>query len=265
MRDKFTFGSYWPGESVIHRLDARAKMLLCLALVVIIFCAGTWAGLALCALFILGLYGFAHIPPHKALRAVAPLLFIVVVTVLLNLFFIQGGEVLFNWAFITISEKGVWQAAFMGVRLALLLFAVSLLTLTTTTIDITDAFEKLLSPFAKRGFPAHELAMMMGIALRFLPQFAFEWQSIYRAQISRGASFSNNPFKGGAQAASALVIPLFASVFRHAETLANAMDARCYHGSNRTKLKPLRYTKNDAFAAIVLVVLLAAVVTLNFI
>lgn len=264
MRDRFTFGSYWPGESVIHHLDARAKMLLCLALVVTIFCAGTWAGLALCALFIVGLYSFARIPPHKALRAVAPLLFIVVVTVLLNLFFIHGGEVLFNWAFITISEKGVWQAAFMGVRLTLLLFAVSLLTLTTTTIDITDAFEKLLSPFAKHGFPAHELAMMMGIALRFLPQFAFEWQSIYRAQISRGASF-NNPFKGGAQAASALVIPLFASVFRHAETLANAMDARCYHGSNRTKLTPLRYTKNDAFAALALAVLFAVVIALNFI
>ena len=157
---------------------------------------------------------------------------------------------------IRISEAGLWQAAFIACRLLLLLLGMSLLTLTTATLDITDAFEYLLRPFRRIGVPAHELSMMMGIALRFLPQFTFELQTVYRAQISRGATFS----KGRLRMLASLMVPLFTSAFRHAETLSAAMDARCYHGGEgRTRLHPLKLSARDGVAAGVLAVLAVCV------
>jgi len=247
-------------------MDPRAKLLLSLATVVIIFCAMSFWGLAVCALFVFGFFTLARIPFGKALKSVGPLFFIVVITMLFNIFYVQGGTVLIRWAFVTVSVGGLYQAAFIGCRLTLLLLAMSLLTLTTATLDITDAFEYLLSPFARFGLPAHELSMMMGIALRFLPQFALELQTLYRAQISRGANFSSSPLKGGLQMLGSLVVPLFTSAFRHAETLSSAMDARCYHGgSGRTRLHPLCYSSLDRNALIVLAALLVLVVATNFI
>lgn len=243
------FGRYYPGESPVHRMDPRAKLLLSLALIVVIFTAQTFYGLALCAVFVLGFYAFAKIPLRSALRSIAPLAFVVVITALLNVFFVQGGAVLLEWWIFRISEKGVIQAAFIGIRVLLLLLSMSLLTLTTSTLDITDAFDRLLHPLARIGVPAHELSLMMGIALRFLPQFVTEFGIIYHAQISRGASFSTNPFRGGPRLISALVVPLFTSAFRHAETLSSAMDARCYHGgTGRTRLNPLAFSRLDVIA-----------------
>ena len=233
MPDKAMFGRFWPGTSPVHRMDPRAKLLLSLALMVATFCAQNYGGLAVCAAFVVGFYAVAGIPLGQALRSIGPLLFIVVVTALLNVFFVQGGTVLFEWWIIRISEAGLQQAAFIACRLLLLLLGMSLLTLTTATLDITDAFEYLLHPFRRIGVPAHELSMMMGIALRFLPQFAFELQTVYRAQISRGATFS----KGRLRMLASLMVPLFTSAFRHAETLSSAMEARCYHGGvGRTRL-----------------------------
>jgi len=247
-------------------MDPRAKLLLSLFLVVVIFSALSFWGLAVCAVSVIGLFSLARIPLRKALRSIGPLFFIVIITALFNIFFIQGGTVYIQWGFIEVSAGGLYQAAFIGCRLTLLLLSMSLLTLATATLDITDAFEYLFSPFARLGMPAHELSIMMGIALRFLPQFAFELQTIHRAQISRGANYSTSPFKGGLRMLSSLMIPLFTSAFRHAETLSSAMDSRCYHGGvGRTRLHPLYYSGLDRNALIVLIVLFVFVIATNFI
>lgn len=247
-------------------MDPRAKLLLSLVVMVIIFVAQTFWGLAACAAFTTAFFVIAKIPLTKAIRSIAPLAFILVFTALLNVFFVQGGTVYFEWWIIRISEAGLVQAAFIAVRLFLLLLSMSLLTLTTATLDITDAFEYLLKPFARIGVPAHELSMIMGIALRFLPQFTTELQTVYRAQISRGATFAGGPLKGGVRMITSLMIPLFTSAFRHAETLSFAMDARCYHGGpGRTRLKPLSYGPLDRNAVIVLALMFAVVFATNFI
>lgn len=262
MNELAILGRYWPGTSPIHRMDPRAKLLLSLAVMVVIFVAQTFWSLAVCALFVLGFLAISNIPLRSALRSIVPLLFVVVITALLNIFFVHDGTVVFQWAFITITDEGLIKAVFLAIRLVLLLLAMSLLTLTTETLDITDAFEYLLRPLARLGMPAHELSMMMGIALRFLPQFIIELQTIYRAQVSRGAQFKD----GKLSMVKSLVIPLFTSAFRHAETLSLAMDARCYHGADgRTRLKPLAYTYLDRNAVLVVALMLACVIGANFI
>lgn len=255
------FGRYYAAESAIHALDASCKLTLLLVYIVVTLCATTPLGLILCALFTLGAYIAAHIPVRTALACVAPLLFIVVLTAIANLFFVQGGETLWAAGPLTITENGLHQAIFMSVRLTVLLFGACLVTLTTTALDITDAIERMLKPFARFGLPAHELSMIAGIALRFLPQFATEFMSTRNAQISRGASFSEGSLRDRAHAFSALFVPLFASVFRHAETLAAGMDARCYHGGpGRTRLNQPAFHRRDAIACILTALLLAAVV-----
>ncbi len=264
MGDNALFGRYWPGESAVHQLDPRVKLVGSLALMAIVFAATSWPGLAVCAAFVVGFYLAAGIPLGQAARSIAPLLFIVVVTALLNVLFVQGGQVYLQWGPLIVSEAGLHQAAFIAVRLVLLLLGVSLLTLTTTTLDITEAFERLLTPLARVGVPAHELGMMMGIALRFLPQFAFELRTVRRAQMSRGARFSANPLRGGMASLTALMVPLFASAFRHAETLSAAMEARCYHGGvGRTRLHPLALASRDAGAVAALALMLAVVLAAN--
>lgn len=255
-------GRYWPGSSPVHRMDARAKLVLALALMVVVFVAQTFWGLAVCAVFVAAFFACAHIPFGAALRSIAPLAFIVVVTALLNVFFVQGGTVLVEWWIVRISTGGLVQAAFISCRLLLLLLGMSLLTLTTQTLDLTDAFEHLLKPLARFGAPAHELSMMMGIALRFLPQFTQELTTIYRAQVSRGATFSD----GRTRMLLSLVVPLFTSAFRHAETLSAAMEARCYHGgAGRTRLHPMKLARLDAVASATLAAMLVCVVATNFI
>ncbi len=264
MSEVAVFGQYWAASSFVHRMDPRVKMLLSLAIMAVVFCAQGWASLAVCALFIGGFFAASHIPLGQAARSIAPLLFLVVLTALLNVLFVQGGEVYFQWWVICISEEGVTRAAFIACRLTLLLMSASLLTLTTATLDITEAFERLLAPFARIGLPAHELGMMMGIALRFLPQFMFELRVIYRAQLSRGASFTANPFKGGMRSLMSLMVPLFTSAFRHAETLSGAMEARCYHGGQgRTRLRPLSLGRRDAVGSAVIAVMLLTVIAVN--
>ena len=218
---------------------------------------GMWA-----AILFYPIWLFADNAFYAAWTERTPLALIVVATALLNVLFVQGGDVLFEWWIIRISEAGLWQAAFIACRLLLLLLGMSLLTLTTATLDITDAFEYLLRPFRRIGVPAHELSMMMGIALRFLPQFTFELQTVYRAQISRGSTFS----KGRLRMLASLMVPLFTSAFRHAETLSSAMDARCYHGGiGRTRLHPLTFTRLDRNGTLVIVAMLACVIATNFI
>ena len=260
------FGRFRPGRSFLHALDPRTKLLAVIGLVVAVFGSQTYAGIGVSALLVLAACAASRIPAKVIAKATAPLLIIAAIAVLLNLFFTQGGQVYVSWAFITISERGVDAALLAACRLTVLLTGATLLTLTTATLDITEAFERLLSPFAKIGLPAHELGMMMGIALRFLPQFASEARIIHRAQISRGASFGAGLFSGGLSAISALIVPLFTSAFRHAETLALAMDARCYHGgSGRTRLEPLAFGKRDAVAGALLAATIACALIFNIV
>lgn len=239
------FGRYISKDSVVHRMDPRAKLLLALLFMVMVFAAGSYVSLAVAAVFTAGMFAFARISVRQAFVSIAPLAILVLFTALLNIFFVQGGEVYFQFWIICISQGGLEQALFIAIRLTMLLLGVSLLTLATTTLDLTDAFEHLLKPFSRFGLPAHELSMILGIALRFLPQFAIELRTIYRAQLSRGANFSTST-KSTLQLMVSLIVPLFTSAFRHAETLSLAMDARCYHGGeNRTRLKELTYSKRD--------------------
>ena len=259
----FSFGSYYPGESPLHRMDPRAKLLLGCAFIIAALCTRNAAALGVVALFVAALYLMARIPLGKAARSLAPLLFIVAVASLLNLFVVQDGAVLVEWAFIRITEGGVRQCLFIATRLVLMMLGMSLITMTTMTLDLTEALERLLTPFARFGLPAHELGMIMGIALRFLPQFASELATIYHAQISRGAALASSPVRG-MRMLSSLMIPLFTSAFRHAETLSAAMDARCYHGSvGRTRLHPLKYSALDGAGVAVIVALFAGILLAN--
>lgn len=263
MSTGFSFGSYVPGNSCIHRIDARIKLTLGIAFIVALLCGHTFASLGIAAAFVFLTYVLARIPAGKALRSLAPLMVIVLIVVLLNLFTQQGGETLVQLGIFRISMGGVQAAGFMGVRLTVMMLGMSLITLTTPTIELSEAFEKMLAPFARFGLPAHELGMIMGIALRFMPQFATELATVYHAQVSRGARLSNSPVHG-VRMVSSLMIPLFASVFRHAETLSFAMDARCYHGGEgRTHLRPMKLTALDAIATAVMAALVVLVVLGN--
>ncbi len=258
------FGRYWEANSPIHRLDPRMKITGTFLFVVTIFCAWNFSALGLLALCTCAFFILARVPLLQALRSIAPLSFIIVLTAVFNLFYIQGGTVYADWGWLAISEEGVNQAVFMAIRLTLLLLTGSLLTLTTTSLDITEALERLLMPLARIGVPAHEFSLVMGIALKFLPQFAEEFRIIRSAQLARGAKLATSPVKGGFAGLTSLLIPLFTSAFRHADTLSAAMDARCYHGAEgRTRLNPLQFGSHDFAALAVLVVLLALTIALS--
>lgn len=263
MGSAFSFGSYYPASSTLHRIDPRMKLVLGLCFIVIILLARCALALVAVAAFVAMLYAIARVPLLNAAKSLAPLMFIVVFASVLNLFTADGGATLVQAGFVRITEEGVRMCLFVACRLVLMMMGMSLITLTTTTLDLTEAFERLLSPLARIGVPAHELGMILGIALRFMPQFASELACTYHAQISRGATLGSSPVRG-VRLLSSLVVPLFASVFRHAETLAQAMDARCYHGgAGRTKLHPLSLAPRDGAAAAATALLLACVLAAN--
>lgn len=264
MTGAFFFGGYCPGDSPVHRMDPRAKLLLGFAFIVIALVAQDFPSLAVCAAFTLAFFLAARLPLGKVARSAGPLAVIAVVAAVLNLFVVQGGAVLVDWGFLRISEAGVHQCLFVAVRVTIMLLVMTLVTMTTMTLDLAEAFEHLLRPFARFGFPAHEASMVMGIALRFLPQFMQEFAIIYQAQASRGAKLAESPRQGALRMLSSLIVPLFTSAFRHSDTLSLAMEARCYHGgTGRTRLQPLRFTVRDAAATGVMALLLALVLCVN--
>ena len=247
MKSGALFGRYWEADSIIHRLDPRAKIAGTFIFIVTIFCAWNFPALGMLAVCTIAFFALARIPFLQALRSSAPLSFIIVLTALFNLLYIQGGETYVDWGLIRISEEGVRQALFIAVRLTLLLLSGS-----------------LLAPLARIGVPAHEFSLVLGIALRFLPQFAEEFRTIRAAQLARGAKLATSPVKGGLSGLTSLLVPLFASAFRHADTLSSAMDARCYHGANgRTRLNPLHFERRDAVALIVLAALLPLTIAMS--
>ena len=258
-----TLGQYFPGNSPLHRMDPRAKILLTIVLIVAVFLASSLPAYALMFLFIGGMAALSRIDVRFMLKGLKPVFYVIVFTFVLNLFFTSGGETLFAWKFIRVTDQGLKSAGFMALRLVLLILGTQLLTLTTSPIALTDGLESLLKPLARIGFPAHELAMMMSIALRFIPTLMEETDKIMKAQMARGADFETGNLIEKAKAMLPLLVPLFVSAFRRADELALAMEARCYRGGeHRTRMKRLRYSRVDGWAALVMAALLAAIILL---
>ena len=244
-----TLGQYYPGNSFIHRLDPRTKILSTLLLIVAVFLANSAAGYgALCAM-VLFIVLVSGLPFMLVLRSVKPLLFIIVLTLVLHAVMGQGEHVLYQWKFIKVTEEGLRLGVQMAMRLILLLMISSILTFTTSPIVLTDGIEALLRPFRVIGVPAHELAMMMTIALRFIPTLMEETDRIIKAQTARGADFSGGNLLVRAKNMLPILVPLFISAFRRADDLAIAMEARCYRGGEgRTRMHQLAYRSGDVMA-----------------
>lgn len=258
-----TLGQFFPGESPLHRLDPRAKLLLTLSLIVGVFLAHSYPAYALFFLYVLGAAWLSKIPMKLMLKGLKAVYFIIALTFVLNAFFGAGQTVLFHWQFLTITQEGLQIAVFMALRLMLLVFGTQLLTLTTSPIALTDGLERLFSPLAKIGFPAHEMAMMMSIALRFIPTLIEEADKIMKAQTARGADFETGNLLARARAMIPLLVPLFVSAFRRADELALAMEARCYRGgAQRTRLRVLKYSVLDLYAGLTMAALIVGVILL---
>ena len=222
------FGRFYPGKSPVHKTNVIVKLLAVLVLMAACFMVEDFIGLGIIALVVAGLYALARIPVGVALKTAAPLLVFAVLTAVMNLFFIATGETLWQWGIFHITTDSLFAAGFYGLRLTILVFIACLLTLTTPVLAIVKATAKLLRPLNRIGVPVEELSMMTGMAIRFLPLFAEELVTIRQARQARGADMSFNPFKGGLKTIASLIIPLFISAFRHAETISAAMDARCF-------------------------------------
>lgn len=256
-----TMGQYYPVTSFVHHLDPRMKLILTVLMIVAVFMVHTLAGYVLILGFVCLAARMANVPFKMLLGAIKPLKFILILTFVINLFFNQGTTILLQLGFFTLTQEGLSTAVHYTLRLAFLVLGTSLLTLTTSPVALADAIELLFGPFKRFHFPAHELAMMMTIALRFIPTLLEEADKIMKAQMARGADFESGNLINRAKAMIPLLVPLFVSAFRRAGDLAMAMEARCYHGGeNRTRLRVLKITRNDWLALVAVIVLLGLIV-----
>ena len=263
LRD-ITIGQYYAVDSPLHRLDPRVKLILTVAYIVALFLPKTWVGLALAVGLLLLAYLLARIPMKMIWKSVRPILILVVITALLNLFYTTGGRVLWHWWIFTVTDKGLATAAFIIVRIVCLIVGSALLTYTTSPTALTDAIERLLSPLKVLRLNVHEMAMMMTIALRFIPTLIEETDKIMSAQKARGADMESGGLVKRIRALLPVLIPLFVSSFRRAYELAMAMECRCYHGGDgRTRMKQLTMRGGDFAALILMVGVMAALVLLN--
>ena len=261
MLNNITMGQYYPVDSLVHRLDPRMKLILTILFIVAIFMTHSFVGYLLLLAFLVCTCRLANVPFRLLLKGLRPLRIIIILTFLLNLFFTSGETVWVSFWVIRITREGFLQALFYSVRLVFLVAGTSLLTLTTSPIALSDGIEMLLGPLKKIHFPAHELAMMMTIALRFIPTLLEETDKIMKAQMARGADFESGNLFARARAMVPLLVPLFVSAFRRAGDLAMAMESRCYHGGEgRTRLRVLHITRNDWIALGILVLLLGLIV-----
>ena len=266
MLKDITLGQYFPGNSVIHRLDPRAKLVILVIYIVALFLAVSWLSYGLMLAFLLTCIGISGIPAKSFVRGMKPLIMILVFTGVLNLFFTQGETVLVSFFGITITLEGLVRAMFMVIRILMLITCTFLLTYTTSPISLTDGLEALLSPLKKIKVPVHELSMMMCIALRFIPTLIEETDKIMSAQKARGADFETGKLTERVKALVPILVPLFVSAFRRADELATAMECRCYQGGEgRTKMKLLRYKRWDFQAyGVAALVLVGVIVLRNF-
>ena len=254
MLKNITLGQYFPGDTVVHRLDPRIKILVpLLFLVAVIVVRTMWGFLALTELFAV-IIALAKLGPVTILRSIRPLVFIMIFTFILNILFYSGQTVYWQWGFLTISKEGIEKAVFIAIRLVLLIVATSLLTLTTSPMQLTDGLESLLSPLKKIKFPVHEMSMMMSIAMRFIPTLIEETDRIMKAQTARGAEFDSGNLLKKAKNMIPLLVPLFVGAFKRADELALAMESRCYHGDEgRTRMKVLRLKRMDVWALVLMI------------
>ena len=259
-----TIGQFFPGQSIVHRLDPRIKLLLTVIYIVMLFIADTFLGLFAGIVFLAAAYAISQIPLKMILKSVKPIVPLIIFTGILNLFFITTGETLIKFWIFKITTGSIKTAVFMIIRIIALIIGTSLLTYTTSPIALTDAIERVLSPLKKIKLPVHEVAMMMTIALRFIPTLVEETDKITMAQKARGADMESGSLIKRAKALIPILIPLFVSAFRRAEELAMAMECRCYHGGEgRTRLKQLHCAPRDMYAVFISAAFIALVIIID--
>ncbi|MEH6992252.1 energy-coupling factor transporter transmembrane protein EcfT [Neobacillus drentensis] len=264
MMDKMIIGRYVPADSLIHRLDPRSKLIIIFLFVCIIFLANNLFTYVLIGIYTFLMLGLSRIPLRFLYAGLKPVLWLVLFTLLLQVFFTKEGSLLYELGPIKIYEEGVRQGIFISMRFFFLILMTSLLTLTTTPIEITDGLETLLHPLKKVRFPVHEMALMMSISLRFIPTLMQETDKIMKAQIARGVEFSSGPIKERIKAVIPLLIPLFVSSFKRAEELAIAMEARGYRGGEgRTKYRLLSWKHSDTLQLLILAILTILLILLR--
>ena len=263
MLKDITLGQYFPGNSPVHRLDPRTKLIMLVVYIVALFMAKSWISYGVMLAFLVFTVKISTIPPKSIVKGMKPLVLILVFTGVLNLFFTTDGKVLVDAGFLTITTGGLERAVFMVIRILMLISGTFLLTYTTSPIVLTDGLESLLGPLKVIKVPVHELSMMMCIALRFIPTLIEETDKIMSAQKARGADFETGKLMERVKALIPILVPLFISAFRRADELATAMECRCYHGGEgRTKMKLLRYMRRDYLTYGVGVLLLGIIITL---
>ena len=257
---EITIGQYYPTDSLLHRLDPRVKLLGTLVFIVSLFIADSWLGYVLAAAFLALMIRLSNVPLKFMLRGLKAVMILLLISVGFNIFLTDGEHVLLEFWIIKITWEGVKQALFMGTRLIFLIMGSSLMTLTTTPNQLTDGLETGLGFLKKIHVPIHEIAMMMSIALRFIPILIEETDKIMKAQMARGADFETGGLIQKAKALVPILVPLFISSFRRATDLAMAMEARCYNGGDRTKMKPLKYETRDYITYVVFAIYLALMI-----
>ena len=264
MLKDITLGQYFPGDTIAHRLDPRTKILLVVLYIVALFCANSLLAYGILALVLAVCVRVSHVGLKSLVRGLKPVVFIIVFTGVLNLFFTPGDHTLVEWGVLRITETGARNALFMVLWIMLLIMGTFLMTYTTSPISLTDGLERLLNWMKKLHVPVHELAMIMSIALRFIPTLIEETDKIMSAQKARGADFESGSIIQKAKALIPILVPLFVSAIRRAEELATAMECRCYHGGEgRTKLHVLQYAGRDYAALALGVVITAGIIALR--
>ena len=259
-----TIGQYYPADSPIHRLDPRVKLFGTMLFLISVFSFKGIAGFVLITVFLAGVIRLSRVPFSYMVKGLRAIVVLMVITALFNLFLTSSPHIIWQWKWLHITQEGVESAVKMVLRLIYLILGTSIMTLTTTPNQLTDGLEKSLKPLQLIHVPVHEVAMMMSIALRFIPILTEETDKIMRAQMARGADFESGNLIRKAKAMIPLLVPLFVSAFRRANDLAMAMEARCYRGgAGRTKMKPLRYGGRDYAAYLILVAFLAGVILLR--
>ena len=259
-----TIGQYYPAKSVVHRLDPRVKLICTLLYLISLFLFSSIPGYLVATVFLICVIHISKVPFSYIVKGLKPVIMLLMITVLFNLFLTRQGDVLFHAWIFTITEGGLRTAVSMAIRLVYLIIGSSLMTFTTTPNELTDGIEAVLHPLNKIHVPVHEIAMMMSIALRFIPILLEETDKIMKAQLARGADFESGNILQRAKSMVPILVPLFVSAFRRANDLAMAMEARCYRGGDgRTKMKPLRYKSRDYAAYIIVIAYVVAVVAIG--
>ena len=245
-----TIGNYYPENSIIHKLDPRVKLFSTLVLIILLFVINNFVGYGVITIYLLVIIKMSKVPFKKLLKGIRGILFILLFSVVINIL-LTGGEEILHIGILSITKEGLIKGAYMAIRLVYLVVGTSIMTLTTTPNDLSDGLEKAFGFLKIVKFPVHEIAMIMSLALRFIPTLMEETEKITKAQKARGADFESGNLLKRAKSLLPILIPLFISSIRRALELATAMEARCYHGGNRTKMKPLKYERRDAVAYLI--------------